>query len=311
MNCLENLVGIKCTGTTSTSGFYVEDLEGINLKMASGIADNRYISGIQLIQAKRDFAAKTIFNDIQGALLPFFRMNSLIDEIKVGHFKTTYLSQSATERGVKIKSRSSRLLKIRIDSITVDIQETLHAGQVKILDGSLTTLIDYTTDASGRAELRPDYVSETNEVFVVMEDATVTPRDGQIKNGCHCYSRTTEFMIGHGWSGGSKSTSSFGLSVNALAQCDNEELVCLISSSLALPLLYKTGIEIVKEWIASDRLNSVTMIDDGTEEFLLDEFERQYKRALKTTIATIPSLLSRIDEVCVVCNQSKYFESTP
>ena len=311
MICLENLVGIKCSGTTSTSGLYVEDLEGINLKMASGIADNRYISGLQLIQAKRDFAAKGILNDLQGAFLPFFRINSLIDEIKVGHFKTSYLTQSAPERGVKLKSRNSPRLKIRIDSITVDIQEALHAGQVKILDGNSTTLIDFTTDADGRAELRPEYLSETNEVFVVMEDATVTPRDGQIKNGCHCYSKATEFLIGHGWTGGSQSTSSFGLSVNALAECNNDELVCLVSSKLAFPLLYKTGIEIVKEWIASDRLNSVTMIDDGTEQFLLDEFERQYKRSLKTTIATLPALMTRIDEVCVVCNQSRYLESTP
>jgi hypothetical protein len=311
MNCLENLVGVRCAGTTSTSGLYIEDLEGMNLKNAANIADSRYVSGLELLQKKIKFAEKGLLQDIEGAFLPYFRINSFLDEIKIGHFKSNYLTTSANQRGVKIKTRSSRLLKIRIQKIELDFQETLQSGQIKILDGNEITLFDFTTDSSGKAVLLPEYLSKTNEVFVVLEDNTFTPRDGQIKNGCHCYSKSTEFLIGWGWNNNSQTTSSFGISVDALAECNNEEIICLISSRLGFPLLYKSGIEIVKEWISSDRLNPVTMIDDGTEEFLLEEFSRQYKRSLKILIETLPSLMARIDEVCVVCSQSRYIETTP
>lgn len=312
MDCLNNVVGVRCLGGPSPlSGLYVEDLEGINLKTASDIADVRYTSGLDLISKKLSFAQKAVVNDIQAALLPYFRVNTLIEELKIGHFKTTYSTPSPNERGVKFKTRNSRLMKIRIKKIEIELQEANTTSIVSIKDGIDQTDFEFTTDANGKAVLSPEYFSKTNEVFVVIADGNVTPKHTQIKPGCNCYNKTSEFLIGWGWNNGSQASSTFGLVVQALAECDNEEIVCLMSSKLGFPILYKTGIEIVKEWIVSDRLNPVTIIDDGTEEFLLEEFESQYKKQLKTLVESVPRFMSTIDEVCVVCNQSKYYESTP
>ena len=312
MECLNNIVGVRCAGGPAPySGLYIEDLEGINLKTASDIADVRYHSGLDLILKKLAFAQKGVLNDIQGAFLPFFRVNTLIEELRIGEYKSTFSLPSPFQRGVKMKTRNSRLMKIRIKEVEIQIQEPDTTSNLLIKDGQEVTTYEFTTDASGNATVRTEYLSKTNEVFVVIEDDQITPRQTQLKPGCNCYNRTSEFLIGWGWNNEGQSSSTFGLIVQALAECDNEELICLMSSKIGFLILYKAGIEIVKEWIVSDRLNPVTIIDDGTEEFLLDEFERQYKKHKKTFVESVPRFMSTIDEVCVVCNQSKYYESTP
>ena len=311
MECLNNVVGIRCLNTSSFSGLFIEDLEGINIKRASQIADSSYTSGLDLLNKKLLFSQKAIVNDIQAAFLPYFRINTLIDELTIGVFKNTFLSQSANARGIKFKTRNSRLMRIRIKTISIEIQEADYTSNVSILDGNEQTDFQFTTDSNGKAFIQVEFLSKTNEVFVVIEDVTVTPKSTDIKTGCSCYTKSTEFLIGWGWNGSGTTTSSFGLSVVAASECDNEQLICLLSSKLGFALLYKTGFEIVKEWIASDRLNPVTIIDDGTEEFLLEEFERQYKKQIKTFVESVPRFMSTIDEVCVRCNQSRYMESTP
>jgi len=312
MECLNNVVGIRCVGGPApSSGLYISDLEGINIKRASQIADSSFTSGLDLLTQKLSFAQKAVLSDIEAAFLPFFRMNSIIDELKIGVFKNSYLSASANSRGVKFKTRNSRLMRIRIKTIEIDIQEADTTSTVTIQDGNDSFDYEFTTDENGKAVVVAEYLSKTNQVFVTISDAAITPRDAAIKSGCSCYHKSTEFLIGWGWNGSSQTTSSFGLCVQALSECNNDEIVCLLSSKLGMAILYKAGYQIVKEWIASDRLNPVTMIDDGTEEFLLDEFERQYKKEIKTIVATVPRFMATIDEVCVVCNQSKYVESTP
>jgi hypothetical protein len=311
MNCLENVVGIKCLSSSSGSGLFLEDLNGINLKTAANIADSRFVSGLELLKSKRNFAIQAVKQDIEGLVLPYFRMNSLIDDLLIGEFKSNLLSSQPLSRGVKIKTKKSRLLRVRIKTIEIRIQEANFVHSVQIIDGNTVTNYGFETDSNGVAKIQVDHLTESNEVLVVMDNSVVTPFDASLKTGCSCYSKSTEFLIGWGWNGSTTTTSTFGLRVESLAECDNDSLFCLIGHKLGFAILYKTGIEIVKEWIASDRLNPVTIIDDGTEEFLLEEFSRDYKHAIKVLIEQIPELLSRVDDVCVVCNQSRYVEGTP
>tara|TARA_Y100000361_G_C11162000_1_gene348094 strand:+ start:25350 stop:26285 length:936 start_codon:yes stop_codon:yes gene_type:complete len=311
MNCLKNVVGIRCQGDSSSSGLYVEDLEGINIKTAAQIADNRYQSGIDLIAKKKDFAVKAIVNDIRSQFLPYFRTNSIVDELKVGTYKDTTLTPSPFARGIQIKTRNSKLLKIRVSTIEIRLADFNYTGILDIIDGTNKTSYDFETDNEGVALIEVNYLSSENEIQVVIEDPNIKPIDAYVKKGCNCYTRRSEFLHATGYKDGDKASSTFGLSVQFLAECDNEKLICLISNQLGFPILYKTGIEIVKEWIASDRLNPVTIIDDGTEEFLLENFENEYKKQLNLLIETLPKLMNHLDDVCVVCVGNHYVEAIP
>jgi len=52
-------------------------------------------------------------------------------------------------------------------------------------------------------------------------------------------------------------------------------------------------------------------LDGYKIEFLLQEFERRYQEEMKNTVNTLPVLFSRLDDVCVVCAQSRFVYGTP
>jgi hypothetical protein len=313
-NCFENFIGIKCVSTsTPKSGLYVDDLEGINLRFAADVADSGFTSGINLIQSKISFATQIVLDEIAKFASPYFRMNSLIDELKVGDWVSpvSYLSPAAANKGVRITTRESRMLRIRVQSVQIRIQQPAFTGNIEINDGIFVQQYPFTTDVDGFAEIYPNYLSDTAEIYIVTSNTLINPLNTKVKSSCNCSTAKSRFLSANGWNGSSTSSTSFGLVVQAVAECSPDEIACLLAQRLRFPILYKSGIEIVKEALTTDRLNSVTLLDSDKCEFMLTEFEKQYQSHFETTIKSLPSLFSRMDDICVVCNQSRFVYGLP
>ena len=118
-------------------------------------------------------------------------------------------------------------------------------------------------------------------------------------------------MLANGWSGAGVGNNSFGIKAQINAECRIDELMCIISQHLRFPILYKAGLEIVKEAKATDRLNSVTLLDNDKINFLYEEFTNQYNNHMKLVVNQLPELMKRIDDICVICNQSRYVYGNP
>jgi hypothetical protein len=309
-NCLENFIGVKCF-TPSKSGFWINDLEGLNLRYASDIADSDHISGLEFLKSKIEFATSLVLSEISSYSLPYFRINSIIDQIETGEFTTTYLPFVASDRGLKLKTKQSRLIRIRVNSIQVMIQQGNFSHSVEITDGTNVTSYPFTTDSNGFAELFPDYFSNTNELLVTMNNTAINVNDSDVKKGCGCSSKSSHYLNSNGWNGANNSNSTYGLKVKANSECSIDELGCILAPKLALPILYKSGLEIIKEAITSDRLNSMTLLDSEKTEFLFDMFSKEYDKHFKILIASIPELMKRIDDCCIICNQSRYVQGLP
>jgi hypothetical protein len=313
-SCFENFIGLKCVSTsTPKSGLFIDDLEGINLRFAADVADSGFTSGINLIQSKIAFATQLVLDEISRFATPYFRMNSLIDELKVGEWSTplTYLTPSAFDKGLRIRTRESRMLRIRIQSVQIRLQEVNFSGNIMIEDGIFSSSFPFTTDADGFAEIFPNYLSDTSEVYVVTDNTSINPVNTKVKSSCNCSTAKSRFLTANGWNGTSTSSTSFGLVVHAVAECSSDEIACILAQKIRFPILYKSGIEIVKEAMTTDRLNSVTLLDSEKCEFMLQEFQTQYEQHFQTTIKSLPSLFTRMDDVCVVCNQSRFVYGLP
>lgn len=310
--CFDNFIGVKCVSTgTPKSGLFIDDLEGINLRFAANTADSGYLSGIQFVESKIRFATQLALNDISRYASPYFRMNSLIDELEVGEFTAQFSGPNPSERGIRINSRESRMLRIRVQSVKIRLMEMSFSHFVEIHDGPDVYQFPFTTDASGNAEIFPDYLSSSVEIFVTMDNTAINPNNTKVKGGCSCSTKKSRFLTANGWTGTSTSTSSFGLIVNAAAECSVDEIGCVLAQKLRFPILYRSGIEIVKEAITTDRLNSVTLLDSDKCEFLLGEFEKQYQIHFETAIQSLPLLFARMDDICIQCSQSRYIQGTP
>lgn len=311
-SCFNNFIGIKCVSQANPkSGLFIDDLEGINLRFAADTADSGFSSGVQMLESKIKFATQLVLDEIARYTMPYFRMNSIVDELVVGEFQSTFIGGISTERGVRINTRESRLLRVRVQSVKIRIAEPLQSGQIKIVDGTEEAFFQFTTDGGGNAEIFPNYLSQTAEIFVVMNSDNFSPNNTKVKGGCSCSTKKSEFMVANGWNGTSTTTTSFGLVVNANAECSVDEIGCILAQKIRFAVLYKSGIEIVKEALTTDRLNSVTLLDSDKCKFLLEEFEKQYNQHFETAVQTLPTLFSRIDDICILCNQSRYVYGTP
>jgi hypothetical protein len=313
-NCFENFIGIRCASVSAPkSGLFIDDLEGINIRFAADVSDSGYLSGIDFLQRKINFATQIVLNEISKYAFPYFRINSLIDELKTGDYSTplSYLLPSANDRGVRITTRESRLLRIRIQRIEIRLQEANYSGVLNIQDGIFNTPFGFTTNSDGYAEVFPDYLSDTAEVYLTIDNTSINPVNTKVKSSCNCTTAKSRFLIGNGWNGSSTSVSSFGLIAYSAAECSSDEIACILAQKIRFPILYRSGIEIVKEAITTDRLNSVTLLDSEKCEFMIGEFEKEYKSHFETAIKSLPSLFARMEDVCVSCNQSKYQYGIP
>jgi hypothetical protein len=310
-NCLNDFIGVRCLTQSPKSGFYINDLEGLNLRYAADIVDSDHVSGLEFLKSKIYFATSLVLADLTTYALPYFRMKSILDEILVGDWGTNNLPPSALDRGMELKIKQSRLLKIRVNSIKIKIQQVNFAHSVEIIDGVNTYSWPFTTDANGDAEIFPDFLSSSASIYVTMDDSAINVNNTKVKPGCNCTTRNSQYIVATGWNGSSYSNTTYGLMVQANAECSQNELGCILAHKLVFPILYKSGIEVVKESLTTDRLNSITLLDSEKGAFLLEEFTSQYEKHMKTLIASLPTLLQKVDDCCITCNQSRYVQGLP
>jgi hypothetical protein len=310
--CFDNFIGVRCVSqTTPKSGLYIDDLEGINIRRAADMADSGFSSGVQLLESKINFATQIILDEMARFAMPYFRMNSLVDEFTIGEWDNAWNAPAALDRGVRINTRDSRMLRIRIQSVKIKIQQPGYSGNVDIADGLKITSFAFTTNANGDAEIFPNYLSETDEIFVTMDNTAIDTNKTKVKGGCRCSTKKSEFLIANGWSGTTTTGTSFGLMVGAAAECSMDEIGCVIAQKLRFPILYRAGMEVAKEALTTDRLNSITLLDSDTWNFCLENWTAQYDAQMKTAIQQLPELLNRMDDICIICNQSRYVYGTP
>ena len=279
--------------------------------MAADIADSGYLSGLQMLESKINFASQLVMQELSGFLLPYFRINSTVDELVAGEFNTTYLTPSPNDRGVKVIVKNTRMMRILVPQVKIRIQQTNFTHSLQIIDGLNNTSYSFTTDSNGEATVYPNYTSSTREIYIVMDNTAINPADTDVKSGCACSSKSSEFMLANGWSGSGVSNQAYGIVAYLNAECKIDELMCIISQHLRFPILYKSGLEIVKEAKATDRLNSVTLLDNDKINFLYEEFTNQYNNHMKLVINQLPDLFKRIDDICIICNQSRYIYGNP
>lgn len=312
-SCLEDFIGVKCLTTNPKSGIWINDLPGINLRYAADIVDSDGSSGLQFLKDKIDYATKLVIQELNAIALPYFRLNGLVDQIESGVFKTTYQIYPAGYRGTKIKASRGRLLRIRINSVKLKTNNPSTPVSFQIKDEWTTESYTGTTDADGYYEFNPEYLSKGNEVYVLVDNDGNSCNKTELKAGCGCSTKTSKFLTATGWDATINKTANttFGLVVDATAECSYDEFACMVLSKLSFPILFKAGIEIVKEAVGTDRLNSITLLDTDKANFLLKDFEEQYQRHSKILADSMPEMMKRIDDCCIICNQSRYVQAKP
>lgn len=317
-NCFENLVWIKdsCENITPTSGLYLNSLE-ISVEELNKILDEHDGTPEQWLKEKIDFCLQLMQNEVNTQFADKFRKRSILDNDKVGfyNFKTyeTVPASSGNLKGVYLEIVNFKnFLDVFVSTITIFVEKT---GPVDILVYDILTnrqIDKITADAvagepivvdvnkvyrSNRKRLNLAFVYDSTGI----DSHKTWLKDSWMSGGCTSCGGgmyyTNRWMKFSGvsiaktdpkvLSSLKRSTDTAGLSIEYTIQCNATDWLCTFSNLLALPLLYKVGVEVCQKALTSARTNKRTLLDSDKYKTRMEWFEKKYNESFNSVLDNI------------------------
>jgi hypothetical protein len=314
--CLDNFIGIRAAcqagASAPVSGLYIEDLPGISIKSLASV-DAKYASAQKLVSEKAIFAGKKVLEMAREVIRPRFHVETAIDEVIGGQFNEDTLATTTNERGLRIEKSFTQLTTTRIPFVYVKSNTTVNDVDILVKEGG-TTKLTKTVNLEAGVELCVDLNYETSalEVDIVIANNSVEPFSGSsrytaLKADCNsCGNGLSKFVTVRGLDNGTTSNLLFGIRAEVIIVCHLDKGLCYLRNDLKLPILYQTGIEILKEWRASDRMNFLTIHSQDWVEDTLADWEVEVDVLFKNRARGLANFLKSVDNNCFVCGGLSY-----
>jgi len=326
MECFDNLIGIKfgCSSAVPTSGLFINDLPGISLKIADSAINEEDLSSISLINDKLDFAARGMIQDFRNFLEPNMKSRSIVENDTAG-FYTEDLKAVALEvgqyKGISAEIYNYGYFDFRINSISVllDSVVTTNILIINLMTGMVEDVFPVTTIADVPTEvlISKTYPTKHQRLqFLIAIDSglagTYQTKLGNRANCTDCNKRYIannfvrfqsskidqgDVLIQKNVKGNSFTN---GISLDYNVSCSVEAFICNLQDQLAWPLMFRTGIEILKELKYSMRLNSAVMVHAEDNKELMEDFQTEYEKSMNQIFDN----MSIDDTICFECNQT-------
>lgn len=334
--CYQNFITCKqaCGNIPSTSGLYFENLQGINIKFAANVANSAYLSGVDMLNDKAIFAIKLLEQELQSAMIRFgYYISEYQDIDEFCGFSNQTAITDANKRGLQIARFSSitpnsefYIQNIYIKTVNaVNITISLYDGNNNVIESFTTATL---ADAVTTIVINKAYQNNTIRVVIDTPNIEVylanccffgdsvnccsdsfemcgCGTDGvggivyQSENSC-CERKTYKVS---GWSVNSTSASSYGVAIRGGMRCALSAVMCSILPQLAMAVLYRAGVEVLNELIASDRLTFITVYSaDWAKEQIGIWTDKSNTMFHNTIDALLPNLM-KSESYCIKCHE--------
>jgi hypothetical protein len=328
MACFTDYITVdgSCSDNTSQSTYTLKDI-GITLSELNEIVTKDYKNGKTLGEEKISFAIKQVENNIHNHFASKFRSNSILDNQRIGFQQPNLQSVvplAAYSKGIEIEMCSNdSFVDVYISEISLFTNTTGNID-VKIYDIFQNKLLDTITVNCVAGEITTAFVNKTYSsdrknlnIALIYDSTGVTSFKTQVKQGsCStCTDGAPTWVSPYFKARGIKIDNTLdviksslkgiaetgGLSLQYNVNCNYNAWICSIRNMLALPVLYKSG-EQLMEFILhnSDRLNSTTILD-------LEKVEARWKMYAEKYQSSIDSILKNIklpsDSKCFDCRE--------
>lgn len=294
---------------------YVNDIPGITLKNASAIANDEQRTGYNLLNDKIKLATRKVFNKFSTMVSDNFDFNSIIESREVLNFTTTTKAPEAIERGLVLRRWRSEVAKIYIEKLYIKVEET-GIAIVTIKDGDLEKTYSVSLLGGGvinEVEIR--YKAKSEQVYITFDQTLFTTYGCKLTNSSGCtscgQSRTKHNLEVMGWNGSSEVYDCFGMGVLASVQCYEEAILCQVLPRMAFMIWYQSGIEILQERLASDRVNAVVTFGKEAAANTLVDLQNDLKEEEKQFAKNITNYLKTTKGECFTCNGNKSTYALP
>src|SRR3990167_8786759 len=328
IDCFDDIIGLRgsCTTPASTSGLWMDDI-GIDLAELDSIINKSQIDSVDFFEKKREFALRQIIQLIHTHYSDKYKTNTILRSGRIGYGKENQevVAASPLLKGIEIElCNEDSFVDVFISSISLQVNTNgvvnvlvYDLFQNKLLDtiavtavsGQTVTVYPNKTYKSVRKELDIIFVYDATNFSSVKTTVTQggckSCGDGGSMVNLNQYLSTRSISIlGADAKIESNLTASGdtgGLSLIYSIQCNYDEWLCTISNSVALPILFKTGYEIMDyAYNNSLRLNTTTTIN---YEGLLKRREEYNARYQSSIEALLQNIKLPNDEKCFECRQ--------
>lgn len=330
-NCFDNLVGVKTkcgTYPESFSKLYIQDLPFINLKLADAIVTDQN-SGYQLLLDKVNSAAKYVVGDAQTRMNPYFKYHSVIENQVAGYYYDNMPLIDGIDGslvGMQMKIVEYPYLSVFINSISLFIDQS-GEKEIYIYDLTQSKLLDTITITAVANEIvtidvNKEYFTNgrTLNLFVCYNSTGVNNYQGNVFNpsypgilGCKGCKTNRAYNYRMMWlsqksvpAGLQKIESNLvpyvstgGLSLIYTVSCSIGKWMCTNRNRFGMALLHRAGMEVIKEYQVSNRINSLVTLKQDEAQTLYEYFEAEYNKAMDNAMKN----LNLPNDICLQCNK--------
>lgn len=292
--CESKLLGLKgCNATPPATGLYIDDL-GISQSLLGQFITDSYQNGVELFEAKRSLAWKSLQSKMMNAMASHLKANTLIEGRRVGIINTQpATAQTALGAGnwvgvlLKVNPNRDSFLQLSLTQLLIygasqdtpikifDTTTRKQIGSLKLADGDIDETIYQVLKAARRtAEIAIVYQSTFDTFKTIPKYGSCLDCGGNPKYS-HMCPHVDALGVKLTISGDTIQTQSstpytWGMSLLYSLSCDREAWLCSIGANLSMALAYATAVEIYDYALTqspSQRVNTAVTINRGQKPF--------------------------------------------
>lgn len=328
--CFENIINIRglCENEDSKSGLYANDID-INRDFLEAIITRQFSGPLDFHERKLAFAIKQVVDQVLTFMQPNFRTNTLLESFRIGQHQDN-LSIVAGDanflKGINVDLwNCNSYLDFFLQEISLQLTVTGNVD-VKIYDliqGKLLNTITVACVANEMVKAYPQLTIKSDRqklnLFIGYDSTGISSNTTTLRSSAGCTSCNTS-AINNPYehiaavkidTGASKVKNNLramsetgGLSIVHSLSCNHESWLCSFSKIIAMPILYRYGIEVMEFALnvsPNDRINTTLNINTDEIKSRRDTYQRWYNESFADKIQNIktPS-----DKECFTCREN-------
>ncbi len=322
MSCIDNIISVRDISNneavTSLSGLDLMDAPEISILNLAKIANEEYVTGLNLARKKAAQAALLVRNDLLSALAA----NNVIPNIAAKSYTTGEFKPAVTfpaeakERGVtlyKNKRIRGALRKLRIQKVHVYALAAAEDVNLKIYDdyaGGVVSTYKVNLAANEVSTFNVAYEVKGSFARVLLNGTDVPVASSYLTcfTGCNG-TMPNDCGYTKGWYDDKEISSKegFGINLEFSCECDYEQLLCDLGKTYIGEIVWlKARILLMEEHLRTNRMNNWVIYGrEETQQYMTD-VENQYREKWKVFIGAMPGILNQFKDDCLVCNGTRW-----
>ena len=307
-NCLDNYIislnGCYPENTVPTSGYYLENLEGLTINNVAAVSSEALVSATATVREKMYFAADIVEKRLKAVLnARGIKLNSLGKKYCV--CKVSELSEigDAFSKGIKVSKAwlQSTQSRIWVESVTfksnvngnTNLQVTDAFGNILFIKN-----VDVYANENINVFIKKHFNSDV--IYITIDTLGLEPYLYTCNSVSNCLPCGNQVLSVVGWDGTQTVPSGY-LSACVRVDCVDTDIICQFLDRLGMTILYQTGVQILKEWVSpNNRLNLIKTHGNEWANLKIVEWENASIEALDNEIDNIIQLLET-DRFCYRC----------